>query len=257
MRRVLAAALLFCAAVLPAHGEEVVAGMSQHSVSLTTDFSGSELFLYGAVKRTGPATDEESPLAIIVTIAGPSTPVEVRKKERQSGIWINGPGVRVDSAPSFYAVATTAPVREILSYTDELRYRIGLEHVISLIDPPDWAREEREDFRLAVARIREAEGLYSIRPGTVKVAENTLFETRIELPADLTEGDYLARVFLLRDKNVLDVFEETIEVRRAGFGRLIYASAQEYPALYGLASIAIALLAGWLASVFFRTFFPN
>lgn len=256
MRAVLAF-LVCCLAVLPARAEEVVAGLSQHSVSLTTNYSGSELFIYGAVKRLASAPDVDSPLDIIVAIAGPSTSVEVRKKERQSGIWVNGPGVRVDSAPSFYAVATTRPVRDILSYTDELRYRIGLEHVINLIDPPDWARAEREDYRLAVARIREDEGLYSIRPNTVKLVENTLFETRIELPADLTEGDYEARIFLLRDKSVVDIYEETIEVRRAGFGRLIYGAAQDYPAIYGLLSIAVALLAGWLASAFFRTFFPN
>lgn len=244
-------------ALLPARADErVLAGLSQHSVSLTTSFSGSQLFVYGAVKRiTDP--EDKTPLAIIVTITGPTAPVEVRKKEHHVLIWVNGSSVRVDSAPSFYAVATSGPIREILSFTDELRHRIGLDHVIQLIDPPAWAREEREDYRRAVARIREAEGLYTIRPNTVKLVDNTLFETRIKLPADLIEGDYAARIFLLRDKKVLDVYEDTIEVRRAGIGQLIYSSAQDYPSLYGIASILIALAAGWLASAFFRTFFPN
>ena len=249
------AALVLAAA--PGRAEEsVVAGLSQHLVSLTTSFSGSQLFIYGAVKRIAEPDDQER-MDIIVTVTGPAAPVEVRKKERRSGIWINGRGVRIDSAPSFYAVATSGPIRQILSYTDELRHRIGLNHVIELIDPPEWAKDQREDYRRAVARVREAEGLYSIRPNTVILVDNTLFETRITLPADLIEGDYAARIFLLRDKAVLDVFEDTIRVRRAGVGRLIYVSAQEYPALYGIASILIALAAGWLASAFFRTFFPN
>ncbi|MEM9140843.1 MAG: TIGR02186 family protein, partial [Pseudomonadota bacterium] len=71
------------------------------------------------------------------------------------------------------------------------------------------------------------------------------------------EGDYEARVFLVRGKAVRDTFTDRIEVRRAGIGRFIYTQAQEAPALYGLASILIALAAGWLASAFFRTFFPN
>ncbi len=244
-------------ALLPARADErVVAGLSQHSVSLTTSFSGSQLFVYGAVKRIADPEDK-TPLAIIVTITGPTAPVDVRKKEHHVLIWVNGRSVRVDSAPSFYAVATSGPIREILSFTDELRHRIGLDHVIQLIDPPAWAREQREDYRRAVARIREAEGLYSIRPTTVKLVDNTLFETRIKLPADLIEGDYAARIFLLRDKKVLDVYEDKIEARRAGIGQLIYSSAQNYPSLYGIASILIALAAGWLASAFFRTFFPN
>ena len=46
-------------------------------------------------------------------------------------------------------------------------------------------------------------------------------------------------------------------MRRAGLGRFIYEMAEQHAALYGLASLALALLAGWLASVFFRTFFPT
>lgn len=237
--------------------EKVVAGLSQHSVSLTTSFSGSQLFVYGAIDLRESDPDKTSAHHIIVTITGPTAPVEVRKKERRYGIWINGRGVRVDSAPSFYAVATSGPIRQILSYTDELRYRIGLDHVIHLIDPPAWAKDEREEYRRAVARIRAADGLYSIRPNTVILKQDTLFETRIKLPADLIEGDYEARIFLLRDKAVLDVFQDTIRVRRAGVGQLIYSSAHDYPALYGIASILVALAAGWLASAFFRTFFPN
>lgn len=256
--RILVVLVTLCLAVGPARaGEAVVAGLSQHSVSLTTSFSGSQLFVYGAINLRQADTKTNSPHHIIVTITGPSAPVEVRKKERRYGIWINGRGVRVDSAPSFYAVATSGPIRQILSFTDELRYRIGLDQVIQLIDPPAWAKDQREDYRRAVARVRAADGLYSIRPSTVILKSDVLFETRINLPADLTEGDYVARIFLLRDKSVLDVFEDTIRVRRAGVGQMIYSAAQDYPAFYGIASILVALAAGWLASAFFRAFFPN
>lgn len=233
----------------------VVAGLSQHSVSLTTGFSGSQLFVYGAVRRTDGG-DQEMPLDIIVTITGPTEPVMVRKKERELGIWVNGQGVLVDEAPSFYAVASTKDFYDTVSYTDDLRYRIALDKIIRLIDAPGWV-QDREDYRSAVARIREKQGLYAFLPNTVRVIENTLFETRIKLPANLLEGDYRARIFLIEDKNVIDVFEDKIEVRRAGIGRWIYTSAQEYPAHYGIASILVALIAGWLASAFFRTFFPT
>lgn len=236
--------------------ESVVAGLSQHSVSLTTGFSGSELFVYGAVKRTGAAPADEAPLDVIVAVTGPSAPVEVRKKERRAGIWINGRGVRIDAAPSFYAVASTKEFRDTVSRTDDLRYRIGIDYAIRLIDAPAWV-EDREEYRRAVVRIRESEGLYAFLPGTVTVTEETLFETRIKLPANLIEGDYSARIFLIRDKAVRDVFTDRIEVRRAGLGRLIYSTAQTHPALYGIASILVALIAGWLASAAFRALFPN
>ena len=233
--------------------ERAVVGLSQHNVSLTTSFAGSELFVYGAVQRFSEAPSGQ--LDVIVAVTGPSKPVTVHRKERKLGIWINGPPVVVDEAPSFYAVATTRDYRGTVSWTDDLRYRIGLDYVVRLIDAPSWV-DHREDFREAVVRLKTAEGLYSVRPGTVTIVDDVLFETRIRLPANLVEGDYSARIFLLRDQQVLDVFEDTIAVRRAGLGRLIYTSAQEHGAIYGLLSILVALFAGWLASAFFRTFFP-
>lgn len=249
------AAALIWATLAPApRAAEVVAGLSQHSVSLTTGFSGSKLFVYGAIRHSGDGPRQ--PLDVIVTIAGPTHPVMVRKKERQFGIWINGPGVEIDSAPSFYAVASTRDFRDTISYTDDLRYRISLEHVIRLVDAPDWV-EDREAYRSAVARVRAQRDLYAMLPGTVKLVENTLFETSIKLPANLVEGDYSARIYILSGGEVLDYFDDKVEVRRAGIGRFVYSAAQEWPALYGIASIMVALLAGWLASAFFRTFFPN
>ncbi len=251
----LTALMCLVAALLagPAHAEkEVVAGLSQHSVSLTTGFSGSQLFIYGSVKGA-PA---DAPLDVIVTVTGPSEPVVVRKKERQLGIWVNGRGVEVDEAPSFYAVASTQKFYDTVSFTEDLKYRIALDKIVRLIDAPTWV-EDREEFRKAVIRLREQQGLYVFLPNSVRLIENELFETSIALPANLVEGDYKARIYLLTGKQVLDVFEDNIEVRRAGLGRWIYTAAKEYPAFYGIASIFVALLAGWLASAFFRTFFPN
>ncbi|MEM1298719.1 MAG: TIGR02186 family protein [Pseudomonadota bacterium] len=253
MRLLAAICLGLLLLALPARAENtVVGGLSQHSVSLTTGFSGSELFVYGAVK----GAPDTYPLDVVITITGPSAPIVVRKKERQFGIWINGRGVTVDEAPSFYAVASTKKFREIVSYTADLQYKIGIDQVIRLVDAPDWV-EDREAYRKAVVRIKETDGLYAFLPNSVRMFENTLFETRIKLPANLVEGDYGARIFLIRNKEVLDVFDDRIEVRRAGVGRWIYTAAQEHPAPYGIASILVALAAGWLASAFFRTFFPN
>lgn len=236
--------------------DRVVASLSQHNVSLTTGFSGSEIFIYGAVKHTRRGPVPGDGLDIIVTVTGPVAPVIVRKKERNFGIWTNGRPVRIDAAPSFYVVASTGGFRDTISWTDDLRYQIGPDYIIRMIDTPAWV-QNRETYRLAVVRLREDKGLYSTLPNSVEVIQNTLFQTTIELPADLIEGDYTARVFLLHDKHVLDVFTDTIEVRRAPLGRFIYLAATEHAALYGLASLVVAMAAGWLASAFFRTFFPT
>ena len=248
------AALLFLLAPLSAAGEEVVAGLSQTRVAITTGFAGSEIFVYGAIKREAPPPQSEG-LDIVVAVTGPPRPVVLRRKEQAFGIWFNGEAVRIDSAPSLYAVATTRPLREAMSWTDDMRFRVGLEHVVRLIDAPVWV-ENPNAYREALIRLREENGLYFVDEGGVEIQEDVLFHATIDLPAQLTEGDYLARVFLLRDRKVVDVHASSIQVRKVGLERWIYFMATEMSWLYGVLSIAVALVAGWLASAFFRYFLP-
>lgn len=226
----------------------IVAALSQNRVSITADFSGSQIFVFGAIKGAAP---DGAKLEVVLAIAGPSAPVKVRKKERVAGIWVNRDEVLVDEAPSFYAVASTGPLDEVLSYTDDLRHRIGINHLVRLIGAPAQI-EAPEAFREAVIRLRRAEGLYVELPGIIRTVEDTLFAVDIQLPANLVEGDYTARVFLLRDRQVADVFETDIAVRKVGLERWIFALSRERPAVYGLLSIVVALLAGWGASEAFR-----
>lgn len=248
MRLVIALLLsLAMATQATAQAEDVLADLSQNNVSITTSFEGSDIFVFGAVSRTAPAPADRGPLEVIVKVIGPSAPVMVRRKERVLGIWVNTDAVEVDRAPHFVAMATTAPLREILSFTDGMRHEIGYEHVVRLIDAPGDI-EDVQAFREAVIRIREEEGLYRALPDAVKLTDETLFSTRIALPANLVEGDYMARVFLTRDKEVISSYETTIAVRKAGLERWLFTLAHQQPLAYGLLSIFVALTAGWLAA---------
>jgi uncharacterized protein (TIGR02186 family) len=247
---------LFLALAVPALGpalgqEAIVSGLSQNRVSITADFDGSEILIYGAVKRDAPPPEGKGPLEVIVTVEGPSTPVAVRRKGRVAGIWVNNASVRVDSAPSFYAVATTGPLNHILSDTDNLRYGITIERVIRAIGIAAEA-DKAGEFVLALLRVRTNDGRYRILEGKVELTEDTLFRTDIVLPSNLTEGEYKVRLFLLRDKRVVASQERLIGVRKEGLERFVFNLAQEQPLIYGLVSLVLAALAGWGASAAFR-----
>lgn len=244
--------VVLLAFALPAAAQEViVAGMSQNRVSITADFDGSEILIYGAVKRDAPPPEDVGALEVIVTVEGPSTPVAVRRKDRVAGIWINNASVRVDSAPSFYAVATTGPLDHILSDVDNLRYGITIERMIRAIGISDEA-DQAGEFVLALLRVRTNEGRYRVLEGKVELTEDTLFRTDVVLPANLTEGEYKVRLFLLRDKRVIASQERVIGVRKEGLERFVFNLAQEQPLIYGLVSLVLAALAGWGASAAFR-----
>ncbi|PZR00471.1 MAG: hypothetical protein DI533_07840 [Cereibacter sphaeroides] len=230
--------------------ETVVAGLSQNSVSITAQFRGSEILVYGAVKRDAPSPSEP-PLEVIVTVQGPSMPVTVRKKTRIFGIWINTEGVEVDRAPSFYAVSTTAPLNNILSDTEDLRHRITIPRAIRSVGIAAEA-EDSPSFVEALIRIKEASGDYVVNEGDVSLTQDTLFRTDVALPANLIEGDYKVRIFLTRGGTVVDMEESSIDVRKAGLERWLTNLARNQPLIYGLLSLAIAVLAGWSASAAFR-----
>ena len=245
-------ALLLLLLALPATAQEqIVAGLSQNRVSITADFDGSEILIYGAVKRDAPPPRDGGPLEVIVTVEGPSTPVMVRRKDRVAGIWLNNAQVRVDSAPSFYAVATTGPLDYILSDTEDLRHGISIQRVIRAVGITAEA-EQSGEFLLGLLRVRTDEGRYRVLQGRVELTEETLFRTDVVLPSNLTEGEYKVRLFLLRDRKVIAHQERVIGVRKEGLERWIFNLAHEQPLLYGLLSLVLAAVSGWGASAAFR-----
>ena len=240
---------LLLALTAPLAAEEVVAGLSQDRISITTNFEGSDILIFGAVKRE--AQIPEVPLQVVITVAGPSEPVVVRKKDSRVGIWVNVEGVEVDRAPAYYAVATSAPWRESLTETEDLRHKISVARAIRSVGAPgDVSDPER--FTEALIRIRERNGLYQTNINTVELNDSTLFNTSIRLPANLTEGDYTTRFFLTRNGRVVANYETVIFVDKVGMERFLFDLSRQQPLIYGLMSLAIAIAAGWGASAFFR-----
>ena len=247
MRRLLAA-LALLAMALPAAAETVVAGLSQEEISITTNFNGSEILIFGSVRREAAPSGTE-PMEVIVTVQGPNRPVTVRRKERRFGIWVNTDASEIDLAPTFYAVSTTGPLQEVLSQTEDLRHRVSVPRAIRAVGT---GISDQQAFTDALIRIRSGSTAYQQNEGAVRFREQTLFDTAVRLPANLTEGVYLTRIFLTRGGEVVDVFEQAIPVRKVGLERLIYTLAHDRPLVYGLLSLAIAIAAGWLASAVFR-----
>lgn len=231
-------------------GEAIVAGLSENRVAITANFDGSEILIYGAVKREAPAPTD-APLQVIITVEGPKSPLVIRRKEKHAGIWLNAASVTVDAAPSFYAVATSAPLVESLSDTEDLRFKITLNHAIRAVGISAEATGS-DEFIAALERIRTNEAAFRQSEGAVQLVEETLFRTDIALPANLTEGDYRVRMFITRSGKVVDHLERIIGVRKAGLERTLYVMAHEQPFLYGVISLVLAAVAGWAASAGFR-----
>ena len=242
-------AYLFFFLFAPAQAEEIVLGMSQDQVAITATFDGSNILVFGAIKREQEIP--QTPLHVIVSISGPSTPVVVRRKEHIFGIWANRYKVTVDSAPSYYAIATSGQWKDVLRETEDLRHKVSISRAIRSVGAPEDVINS-QSFTDALIRIRSSQGLYQLLEGSVAIDQQTLFRASINMPANLTEGEYKTRIFLTRDGKIIDQFETAIDVRKVGLERYLYRLSRDNPLRYGLLSLAIAILAGWLASAAFQ-----
>ncbi len=241
----------------PARAGEIVGALSQNRVSLTANFSGSEILIFGAIRHDAPrprdALPDARPFDIIITGEGPRQPVAIWRKARRFGIWVNTDVATMASVPSFYAVATTAPLAEMLSPEEDARLRISVpmairpEQLASTADLP-------EDFAAALLRLRQQAGAYQVLQRWVTLDREVLFRAGVRLPANLTEGAYTTRMYLVREGQVISTYRTAIFVRKEGLERWLSQLAYEQPWLYGLMALVIALVAGWGASSAARLF---
>ncbi|MEM5476489.1 TIGR02186 family protein [Pacificibacter sp. AS14] len=238
----LALALTFAPLWLSA--EEVVADLSQNRVSITANFDGSEILIFGAIKREA-AIPNKSELDVIVTVTGPKKIETILRKARRFGIWVNVERERLGQAPSFYSVASTRPVEDVIIPTTDALWKITADEQIL---------SERRGLpaREALLRIRSENGLYRRANSGVTLTQDTLFNTSIALPANLVEGDYVTRILLVRDGLILDDYSTEIQVQKVGIERWLYNLAHDNALIYGLLSLALAVIAGWGASEIFR-----
>ncbi|WP_235971452.1 TIGR02186 family protein [Palleronia pontilimi] len=241
--------LILLALALPAKAEDLVAGLSQSRISISANFDGSEILIFGAVKRDSPIP--EGQLGIIVTVEGPKTPLTVRRKDKQALIWVNSAAVEIDRAPSFYAVNTSGPLEQVLKQTSDMRHSITVRRAIRSVGAP-MDIQDPTNFTDALIRIREAQGLYQQNVGAVEIEDQTLFNTSVALPANLVEGDYTSRIYLTREGQVIAEYASSIDVAKVGLERFLFTLAHDQPLAYGLLSLAIAIAAGWGASAVFR-----
>ena len=242
--------LLLALVLLSAQRDPIlVPEVSQHEVQVRQGFTGTELLLFGAIldpggRRAGQDYD------IVVVLKGPTLPVRVREKERVAGIWVNADSTAFRSAPSFFAVASSAPVSEIVDERTAAIYELGTEFIqlspTGMIDV-----EEQQKFAAGLVDLRTRQGLYKEDMAGVQVSEQVLYQARIALPSNVQTGTYTAETFAITRGRVIASAIAEVEVRKVGFERFIELFSQEQALLYGLLAVFMSVGMGWMAGRLF------
>lgn len=254
MRRIVEIAFLAAAASAFssdfATAEDLVSGLSQDQIEITSNYTGTELVVFGAIEpRTGDAATSERD--VVVVVRGPDVDMTVRQKVRVAGLWLNRHRVMLHAMPGYYYVASTRPLEKIADKSVLGRYQIGLPY----LEPVSYSTHsphEAQVYTTAAIRRETKSGLYNDAPNGVEFLSYSLFRVHVPVPASVPRGQYTAEVYLFENGNVVSAQSTPLFVDQTGIERQLFGFANNWPLSYGAVTVTLALLLGWLSSLVFR-----
>lgn len=228
----------------------LVPDVSQRQIDIIYSFTGAELLLFGAILYPGGRlpTDKAD---IVVVLRGPSEPITIRKKERVAGIWLNRKSTRFETVPSYFAVASSSPINQIVDNWTATVYELGID-TLQLSPASGNSSGEISNFEKGLIDLRTRNGLFHESEHGVEITEGVLYRARIPVPASTPVGTYVAQTFLIQNGNVIAQARREIKIDKSGFERFVYVAAQRHSFLYGLTAVFIAVLLGWIAGLIFK-----
>jgi uncharacterized protein (TIGR02186 family) len=255
MKRALLALLLMMSLCVPwpspvgsggaAHAEDLVSGISQDIIQITSNYTGTQIVVFGAIERAQNAQGRD----IVVVVRGPDEPMTVRRRDRVAGVWVNRDAAHFEGLPAYYYLAATQPVARIAPRDTLARYEIGLQQ---LKPAAIGSHHDPEPFRQAVIRHLRQSGLYTESPGSIDFYSETLFSTRVPVPAGVTRGQYNVEVYLFRSGQLVSAQSTPLFVDASGLERRLFNAAHDAPFTYGMVCVLMAMLLGWISSVLFQ-----
>ncbi|BEV01995.1 TIGR02186 family protein [Novosphingobium olei] len=227
----------------------LVPEISQHEIQVRQGFTGADLLLFGAIlspegTRAAQGTD------IVVVLEGPARSIVLREKQKVAGIWVNADSTEFRSAPTFFAVAATRPISQIVDDKTAAIYELGLKWLqlspIGVIDP-----SEQQRFAAGLVDLMRRQGLYQEDDGAVHTSGDVLYQARISLPSSVQTGTYTAETFAIRNGKVVASAITRVEVKKEGFERFVALNAENNGLIYGLFAVLLSVGMGWLAGRLF------
>lgn len=235
-----------------APAERIQIGVSTDRISITSDFSGAEIAIIGALENADPQLLRQGRYDVIVVLEGPARPVVVRRKDRVLGVWTNVQSETFVNVPSSYSVATTRAYQDITGVDSYRQLALGAEYIHLQPAVTDRPQETIDEFRRALRERKRASGQYTERVGAVQFLSSSLFRATVSLSPNVPLGTHRARAFLFRSGQFVGESSAPLAIYKAGFEQRMFEASRDHGLLFGLFAVALATVTGWLGSIVFR-----
>lgn len=259
MRTLFAALMLFMAATAaqaqdPNAPESFQIGLSTNRVAISSDFSGADLTIFGALDNADQMLARQGRYDIVVVLEGPARPIVVRKKNRVLGVWINTQSQSFTSVPVSYSVSSTRPLQDVTQPAVYRQLALGSDNIFLRAVEEEGRRDPDKvaEFTAALREQKRAAGLYSERIGGVQFLSPSLFRATVALAPNVPVGTHRARAFLFRNGTFVKETSAQLTIVKAGLEQRIYRTAQENGLLFGIFAVFLAVVTGWLGRMIFK-----
>lgn len=243
MKKLLLIFLISLTTLAGAHANPIISGISTNEVNIDTKFQGAKILLFGAKDDAG---------SVAIVVRGPKKNFIVTKKQKLLGIWYNGERVKFKESYSFYSLFSTfndqEPIDKLL--TDLELGKSNLK--FSTFGGVD--EKKKNDFQVQLIDRLEKNKLYATSADQIDFLNETLFKVILDFPKNITRGIYTVEIYLINEGSLSSFQSIPIYVNQVGMSAKILDFAYQDSFLYGLMSVIIALVFGWLANYLFARF---
>lgn len=235
--------------------ERLQTDVSSRSVPVTSSYSGVEIVVFGAVEHSRKESPQDGYYDVVIVLEGRPQTIISRRKSRVGPVWLNTSSLTLENVPSYYAIVATRPIEEIADSTTLQNLGIGFDRIpmTAKTDARSPLRgDEVQAFKEATIRLKQSDGLYAADEYGVAFIGRSLFRAQIHLPPNIPVGPLKARTFLFHDGAFINSVATNVVLEREGVERFLHGYAFNYPVLYGISTVFLAIAAGLIASQIFK-----
>jgi uncharacterized protein (TIGR02186 family) len=238
------AALVLCLApwAEAALGPDPYCRLSKDHICVDATYTGDTISVSGVA---------DPGAQVIIKVASPAASMKLARKAKVGPIWMNVSDVEFGNTPAFYQVNCTGALEPLLpaALLDSLGLGYdGLKHQMQLSPAAENTEVNFKEF----IGLKESEGLYKVRPDSVRVDGKGQFQSTFIWPSNAPAGPYQVTVYEVKDGRVLHQATSQVVVEKVGLIRWLANMAQHDGATYGLLAIASALGAGLVVGFVFK-----
>ena len=228
-----------------ANPQNFVSAISSNEINIDSNFNGKTILLFGAKSSAGK---------LIIAIRGPQKDFLVTKKDKLFGIWHNSKRLRFKDASSYYAIFSTFD-DNIISNDLLKKFNLGTDNLLfETIKNKSINNEEKINFTYELVKNLKSENLYSKGTGRINFLDETLFKIDLEFPKNISQGAYSVDLYFINEGTLESFQTIPIYVNQIGLSAKISRAAYESSFFYGILSVILALLIGWIANYVFNRF---